>query len=80
MEIETPVVDLVYGELKLGERPVDSFVIGSSLVVKATSLPENTSSIDLTRLQSCMAQLGVPCGLLANFGRSALLLRAVKIK
>lgn len=80
LKIEAPVVDLVYGELKLGERLADSFVIDSCLVAKATALPENTSSIDLTRLQSCMRQFGVPYGLLANFGRSALLLRAVKIK
>jgi GxxExxY protein len=80
VNVESPVVNLVYGGLSLGERPADAFVLDSCLVVKVTALPENTSSIDLTRLQSCMAQLGVPHDLLANFGRSALLLRAVTNK
>ncbi len=80
VKVENPVVDLVYGELKLGARSANSFVIDSCLVARATALAENTSSIDLSRLQSCMAQLAIPYGLLANFGRSELLLRAVKIK
>ena len=75
--IQNPLVDLSYGELKLGERYADSFVADPSLVVKVSALPENTGSIDLVRLQSCMTQIGVSCGMLINFGKSALLLRAI---
>ena len=80
VNIQNPSVDLSYGDLKLGERDADSFAADSSLLLKTSALPENTSSIDLTRLRSCMAQVGIPCGLLINFGKSVLLLRAVRIK
>ncbi|MEA2067637.1 MAG: GxxExxY protein [Verrucomicrobiota bacterium] len=80
VRIENPVVDLVYGELKLGECSSDSVVADSRLVLKASALPENTSAVDFARLQSCMAQVDIPLGVLVNFGRTVLLLRAIKMR
>lgn len=80
VDIQCPSVNLSYGDLKLGERNADSFSADFSLLLKTSALSENTSSIDLARLQSAMAQVGIPCGLLVNFGKSVLVLRAVKIK
>lgn len=80
MGIQNPLVDLSFRGLKLGERYAEPFVVDSFLVVKVSALLENTSSIDLARLQSCMVQVDVSCGMLVNFGKSTLLLRAVCAK
>ncbi len=79
VEINNPLVDLAYGNLKLGERHAGAFSADSRLMLKASALPENTSSVDLARLKSCMAQVDIPLGLLVNFGKSVLLLRAIKM-
>ncbi|RKX44408.1 MAG: hypothetical protein DRP64_06605 [Verrucomicrobia bacterium] len=80
VEINNPLVDLAYGNLKLGERYAGAFSADSRLMLKASALPENTSSVDLARLQSCMAQVDIPLGVLVNFGKSVLLLRAIKMR
>jgi hypothetical protein len=80
VDVRNPEVDISFGELNLGVRTSDCLAIDSGLIVRVTALPENTSSIDLTRLQSCMKQVDLSCGLLVNFGKSTLLLRAVCIK
>jgi GxxExxY protein len=80
VRVRQPEVDLSFGDLMLGVQKSDCLAIGASLIGKVTALPENTSSIDLTRLQSCMKHVDLSCGLLVNFGRSTLLLRAVCTK
>jgi GxxExxY protein len=76
-DTQNPVVNLIYGDLELGERVADCLVADSRLVMKTSALPENTSSTDLARLQSCMAHMDIPCGMLINCGKTALHLRAV---
>jgi GxxExxY protein len=75
--VQPPEVELRFDDLELGVQTSDCLSIDTRLIAKVTALPENTSSVDLTRLQSCMKHVDLSCGLLVNFGRSTVLLRAV---
>lgn len=77
VDVRCPEVEVCFEDLELGARTADCLAVGSSLMLTVTALSENTSSIDLIRLQSCMKQVDLSCGLLVNFGRSTLLLRGV---
>ena len=63
------VANLRYGSLVLGERESDCLLVGSDFVVRISAMHDNTSSVDLVRLQSCMKQLKIESGLLVNFGK-----------
>lgn len=79
LAVRKAVANLRYGNLVLGERESECFLVDSDFVVRTSVMHDNTNSVDLVRLQSCMKQLNIKNGLLVNFGKKLLLLRGVCI-
>jgi hypothetical protein len=72
-----PSAQLMYHDRDLGTRQAKAFQIAGDLLVAFSAHPETTTARDVARLRSYMKQLALNDGVVANFGKRALTLRAV---
>lgn len=74
---EHPMAQLSYHGHDLGARPAKTMLLHDQLMVSVAAHPETTSATDMARLRSYMKRLDIKHGVLANFGKTSLVLRAV---
>jgi GxxExxY protein len=75
-----PSVRLKYRDFDLGLREARAFLVGTDVLVTIAAHPDTTTAKDAARLRSYMKQLGLSQGVLANFGKTVLTLRAMTAK
>jgi GxxExxY protein len=80
LRCEQPDTQLAYQGRDLGVRHVKSFFVERQLLVLIAAHPQTTTAKDLARLRSYARQLGTATGVLANFGKKVLTLRALLVQ
>jgi len=72
-----PQVNVEFEDMLIGLREVGAFSYNSVALVYITALSEDSSKVDLTRMQSYLRQSDFNAGIIANFGKKNLELRVV---
>jgi GxxExxY protein len=70
-------VELIYRGKAVARRTPKAFLVAEDLLVLIAAHPENPTAKDAARLKSYMKQMGIGYGILANFGKRVLTLRAM---